>query len=407
MILGNQGMIYARRGDHANAEENLIQSIKLFEEDGNYDPIAEYQITLAEVYWDEAEFEKAHDMAEQGLEHAQRLGKKEWVSRASWVLAQLDIHSENYKEAVAHQALYMQYKDSMDVETVDMSRYELQKAEKELQLTTLKQKRQRAALWAIGVTTLLLIVIAVGGYRRYLYIKKTNRTISEERDRSEKLLLNILPRQTALELKKYGKVKAKRFDSVTVLFTDFKGFTKHAESRDPEKLVESIDYYFGRFDTIVQKHGLEKIKTVGDAYMCACGLPFPVEDHARRTLEAAFEIMQFVEASKLDPSEDHIRFDVRIGINSGPVVAGVVGTMKFAYDIWGDTVNIASRMESASEEGRINIAEETYRFIKDDYECEYRGEIDVKNRGRLNMYYVLGKKTRTRTTKKTPATFQE
>ncbi|MDX1333342.1 MAG: tetratricopeptide repeat protein, partial [Robiginitalea sp.] len=319
-VLGNQGMIYARLGDHTQAERNLTKAIALFKADGNYDPIAEYQITLAEVYWDDGEFNKAHALAEEGLEHARRLGKKELISRASWVLAELDFHSGNYKEAYEHLSLYIHYKDSLEVETVDMSRYELQKAEKELQLTTLKQKRQRAALWAIGVTTLLLIVITVGAYRRFLYIKKTNRTISEERDRSEKLLLNILPRETALELKKNGKVKAKRFDAVTVLFTDFKGFTKHAESLDPEKLVESIDYYFGRFDTIVHKHGLEKIKTVGDAYMCACGLPFPMEDHAGRALEAAYEIMQFVEASKSDPSEDHIRFDVRIGINSGPVV---------------------------------------------------------------------------------------
>jgi class 3 adenylate cyclase len=142
----------------------------------------------------------------------------------------------------------------------------------------------------------------------------------------------------------------------------------------------------------MDKYGLEKIKTVGDAYMCASGLPYPLEDHAVRIVEAAREILEFVEAAKKDSSEDHVRFDIRIGINSGPVVAGVVGTKKFAYDIWGDTVNIAARMESASEEGKINIAENTYDRIKDHFECEARGNIAVKNRGKLNMYYVLSKK---------------
>ena len=403
-VLGNQGMIFARLGDHTKAKENLTRAIELLEEDENYDPIAEYQITLAEVYWDEGEFKKAHDLSIEGLGHAERLGKKELISRASWVLAQLDIRSENYKEAVEHQTMYIQYKDSMDVETVDMSRYERERAQlmaeqakSELKIQSLQRKREQTALWAVGATTLLLIIILTGGYGRYNYIKKTNKTISEERDRSEKLLLNILPKETAQELKDSGRVLAKRFESVTVLFTDFKGFTAHAESLDPEKLVKSIDYYFSKFDAIVEKHGLEKIKTVGDAYMCACGLPFPSEDHAKKVLKAAFEIRDFVLESKSDSLNEHIRFDVRIGINSGPVVAGVVGTKKFAYDIWGDTVNIASRMESSSEPGRINVAEATYQLIRDEYECEHRGKIDVKNRGRLNMYFVHGKKAKSRT----------
>ncbi|MEJ2585610.1 MAG: adenylate/guanylate cyclase domain-containing protein, partial [Robiginitalea sp.] len=394
-VLGNQGMIYARLGDLTEAEEKLTRAIELLEQDGNYDPIAEYQITLAEVFWDEAKFSKAHDMAEEGLGHAERLGKKELISRASWVLAQLDIQSENYKEAVEHQVMYMQYKDSMDVETVDMSRYEREKAQlvaeraqAELELESQKRKQERAALWATGVTALLLIIVAVGSFGRYRYMRKTNKIISAERDRSEELLLNILPKETAQELKDNGNVLAKRFDSVTVLFTDFKGFTAHAESMDPEKLVESIDFYFSNFDGIVEKHGLEKIKTVGDAYMCASGLPFPSKDHAHRVAEAALELIGFVEDAKTMAPDGIIRFDIRVGINSGPVVAGVVGTKKFAYDIWGDTVNIASRMESASEIGRINIAEETFQLIKKDYECDPRGK--------LNMYFLRGRKAQSK-----------
>lgn len=398
-VLGNQGMIYAKLGDRTKAEANLSEAIRLLEEDENYAPVAEYQITLSEVYMESGEINKAHLLAEKGLEHAERLGQKELISRASRVLADLDFQSENYKEAFEHQAMYMQYKDSMDVETVDMNRLVRAQAELEavqanskLEVQALQRKREQTALWAVGISALLLTIIAFVSYKRYRFEKNTNQIISEERDRSDTLLQNILPKQTAMELKKLGRVRAQRFDEVTVLFTDFKGFTSHAESMDPEKLVESIDYYFSYFDTIMDKYGLEKIKTVGDAYMCASGLPFPSDDHALRITEAALEIRQFVEGAKKDDSENHVRFDVRIGINSGPVVAGVVGTKKFAYDIWGDTVNIASRMESSSEVGKINISENTYELIKDDFECEYRGNIQVKNRGKLNMYFVFGKK---------------
>ena len=393
-VLGNQGIIFAKLGENEKAEENLTEAIRRLEQNQDYSAIGEYQIALAEVYLANGQYDKSHDLATQGLENVQRIGSKELISKASRVLADLDYRLENYKEAYEHQAMNMQYKDSMDVETVDMNRLVRAQAELEavqanskLEVQALQRKREQTALWAVGITALLLTIIAFGSYKRYRFVKNTNQIISEERDRSDNLLQNILPKQTAMELKKLGRVRAQRFDEVTVMFTDFKGFTSHAESMDPEKLVKSIDYYFSHFDTIMDKYGLEKIKTVGDAYMCASGLPYPSEDHAYRILEAALEIIEFVEAAKKEDSKEHVRFDIRIGINSGPVVAGVVGTKKFAYDIWGDTVNIASRMESASDVGKINISENTYEIVKDQFDCEYRGNIEVKNRGKLNMYF--------------------
>ncbi|MBC2840416.1 adenylate/guanylate cyclase domain-containing protein [Robiginitalea sp. SC105] len=398
-VLGTQGIIYAKSGDFRKAEANVIQAIEELEVTQNYAAIADFQTSLAQVYRDMEEYDRAHAWATRAVEHALRLGLKEQISQSSLVLAELDSVQGNFREAYAHLNVHMQYKDSMDVASIDMTRLEREKAEletlranNELELRSLQQKRERAALWAIGVTALLLFVLFFGSYRRYKYTKRTNQIISEERDRSESLLLNILPKQTAQELKKMGKVKAQRFESVTVLFTDFRNFTTYAEVMDPEHLVQSIDYYFSYFDSLMDKYGLEKIKTVGDAYMCAGGLPYPTEDHALRVVAAAREILEFVEANKGREDQGQVRFDIRIGINSGPVVAGVVGTKKFAYDIWGDTVNIASRMESASEVGRINVAEGTYRLIKDTYECEYRGSIAVKNRGELDMYYVNGVK---------------
>ena len=395
--LGDMGTLFFRTGDPGRAKEYLLKAIEQLEAYQDYIAISEFQTNLAEIYMQEGDLDQAHTMAKTSLDHAMRLNLKDQISQTSRLMADLDRRIGNFEEAFQHLELHMRYQDSMDVATVDMSRYERQRAEKELELTTLRQKRQQAALWATGATALLLIVLVVGIVRRNHYIKKTNRTISEERDRSEQLLLNILPKETAQELKSHGRVRAKRFEAVTVLFTDFKGFTRHAESLDPEKLLKSLDHYFGHFDTIMDKYGLEKIKTVGDAYMCAGGLPFPSEDHAHRVAEAALELIEFVEQAKTKSPEGIIHFDIRVGINSGPVVAGVVGTKKFAYDIWGDTVNIASRMESTSDIGKINIAQGTYELIRDDYEFEYRGKIDAKNRGKLNMYFLVGKKAHSKT----------
>ena len=156
----------------------------------------------------------------------------------------------------------------------------------------------------------------------------------------------------------------------------------------PEDLVEAVDYFFSKFDAVMDKYDLEKIKTIGDAFMCAGGLPFPTDDHHIKMVQAGFEIAQIMEDAKKNTAGGIMNIDVRIGINTGPVVSGVVGTRKFAYDIWGDAVNVASRMESMSEPGKINVSESTYQLIKDTYECEHRGQIHVKNKGMMDMYFV-------------------
>ena len=260
--------------------------------------------------------------------------------------------------------------------------------EKEAEIQQLKEKRQRNLNYASVIALVLIVLLALGLYHRYNFIKKTNRIIEEEKNRSEKLLRNILPEETALELKQRGKVKAQKFESVTVLFTDFKDFTHSSSNLTPENLVRSVDYYFSKFDKVMDKHGLEKIKTMGDAYMCAGGLHFHKADHALKMVQAAFEIGQIMDETKKIAEENIMPYDIRIGIHTGPVVAGVVGTRKFAYDIWGDTVNVASRMESSSEPGKINISEKTYLLIKDSFDCSYRGELEVKNKGMMKMYFV-------------------
>ncbi len=220
-------------------------------------------------------------------------------------------------------------------------------------------------------------------------VNERTKELKEEKEVSENLLLNILPQETTQELKENGSVKAKDFNMVTVLFTDFKDFTKYSEGLSSKDLVELIDLYYREMDQITNKHGIEKIKTIGDSYMCASGLPAIKEDHAYAAVMAALEIRDFIEKTKHERSAAGLPyFEVRIGLNSGPVVAGIVGIKKFAYDIWGDTVNVASRMESNGTAGKVNISESTYSLVKGDFDFEFRGEIPVKNKGEIGMYFV-------------------
>jgi ligand-binding sensor domain-containing protein/class 3 adenylate cyclase len=210
-----------------------------------------------------------------------------------------------------------------------------------------------------------------------------------EKKKSDDLLLNILPEEVAEELKAKGTAEAKLIDEVTVLFTDFKGFTSISEKLSPKDLVSDIHECFSAFDRIIEKHGIEKIKTIGDAYMAAGGLPVPNTTHAIDVVNAALEIAKFVEEGKAKKiSENKPYFEIRIGVHTGPVVAGIVGVKKFAYDIWGDTVNTASRMESSGEAGKVNISETTYDMVKGRFNCLHRGKIQAKNKGEMSMYFI-------------------
>jgi guanylate cyclase len=209
--------------------------------------------------------------------------------------------------------------------------------------------------------------------------------------RSESLLLNILPKEIAEELKSKGKAEAKHFDEVTVMFTDFKNFTQIAEKLTPVELVNEIDTIFKAFDNIISEHNIEKIKTIGDSYMCVGGLPVPNSTHASDVVTAALKIRQYIDQQiQKRKAEGKDPFEIRIGVHTGPVVAGIVGKTKFAYDIWGDTVNLASRMESSGEPGKLNISGTTYEKVKDRFHCTHRGKIKAKNKGEVDMYFVEG-----------------
>lgn len=392
--LGNLGRIYAKKGDRERAERYLNQAIRILEKIPDYNAMTDFLVSLADISMERGQTQDAIRYAETSLAAAQNYGLKSDLRNVHLKLATIYEKAGDTEEAFNHYKKFVLYKDSIrNIESIEnmanlRSNFEIARKENEVDLLKQREKNQKTIVIASIVAFTLILMIAFGLYRRNKFIGRTKKIIEHEKNRSEVLLLNILPQETAKELKEHGKVQPKKFDDVTILFTDFKNFTHYAENLSPEELVKSVDFYFSEFDRIIEKYGLEKIKTVGDAYMCAAGVPFPVEDHAVKTVAAACEMIQFVEKAKKIDSENETRFEMRIGINSGPVIAGVVGTKKFAYDIWGDTVNIASRMESSSLEGKINISEFTYEQVKHQFDCEYRGEILAKSKGQMKMYFV-------------------
>jgi adenylate cyclase len=247
------------------------------------------------------------------------------------------------------------------------------------------KKELQHAKWVsngfIGGFSVMLLFAIVFLYQR-------NR-IRKGKKRSDDLLLNILPEEVAEELKLKGASDARQYDEVSILFTDFKGFTQLSEKMNPRDLVAEIDHCFRKFDEIITKYDIEKIKTIGDAYMAVSGLPVESPEHAMNMVSAALEIRDFMEAYKAERlAENKLFFEIRIGIHTGEVVAGIVGVKKFAYDIWGDAVNTAARMESSGEVGKVNISETTYQLVKSRYDCTFRGEIEAKGKGKVNMYFV-------------------
>lgn len=218
-------------------------------------------------------------------------------------------------------------------------------------------------------------------------VQERTKDLEESRKKSDELLLNILPVSIADELKEHGRAAPRRYESVSVMFTDFKGFTMIAEKKNPEDLIGELDYCFHRFDEFVDKHNLEKIKTIGDAYMCAGGIPQPSKSHPIEAVLAGLELQRFM-IKEAKQTKESAFWELRLGIHTGAVVAGVVGQKKFAYDIWGDTVNTASRMESSGEPGKVNISSSTYELVKDYFICKHRGQIAAKNKGEIDMYFV-------------------
>ena len=310
--------------------------------------------------------------------------------------------SSDYKNAFKYQFLFSDIKDTLYNIEADKKLgslqfdFDLQKKQGEINLLTKDKalnesqlKRQKLAKNAFAGGLLLVFMIAILIFRNYRAKVKTNKILDLQKAQIEELLLNILPEEVAKELQVKGQATPRNYDCVSVMFTDFKNFTTHADKLSPEELVEELNACFIAFDEIIGKYNLEKIKTIGDSYMCAGGIPTPDEQQAFNMVNASLEIQEYIIRNNKRRTDSGLEpWDLRIGIHVGPLVAGVVGKKKYAYDIWGSTVNIASRMESNGEPGRVNISASTYELIKDRFTCSYRGKIYAKNVGEIDMYFV-------------------
>lgn len=376
---GNMGAMYYGKGRMKDALDHRMKSLHCFTVAKRQDMVISTYAQIGETFRRLGEYDSARVYLERGLRENLAIGNKAGLIWVYGYLFQLDSTLGRYKEALHNKIMYSVYRDSVnainsnsEITRTEM-RYEYRQKEKLAQQELDRERLIRNSMIG-GIATLLAFTV--------VFFRQRNK-VKREKARSEELLLNILPAETAEELKATGTSAARQYDQVSVLFTDFVNFTGIAESLTPTELVAEVHRNFTAIDTIIEKHGLEKIKTIGDAYLAVCGMPHAREDHALRVVRAAIEIVDHI-------SQHGGAFQIRIGINSGPVVAGIVGVKKFAYDIWGDTVNIASRMENASETGRINISESTYQLVKEHVHCEYRGLIDVKGKGAVGMYYVLG-----------------
>jgi class 3 adenylate cyclase/TPR repeat protein len=395
------GRAYVQMNQLKEAEQHYLDAIEIAEQNDSKMEASKAYIELGALYRRNQNFPKALEQYEKGLELTAITqvfkDKRDIFEGLAKVYSQIG----DYEKAFTYQKQFSDIRESLRSGDYEKTlgnlrfQFDIENKEKEIELLNAENEikavdLERAAIskkFFLAVST-LLFAIAVGVLLQYRFIKKSNRKLSFERNRAEQILLNILPKETAEELKLNGMVKAKEFKEITVLFTDFKAFSVVAEQISAEALVRSVDFYFKKFDEIVQKHGLEKIKTIGDAYMCAGGLPTENKTNAVDAFNAAQEILAFVTKILKNPPKDIHPFQIRLGINTGPVVAGVVGTKKFQYDIWGSTVNIAARMESSSIPGKINVSENTYELLKDKMDFTYRGIITVKNSQKLKMYFA-------------------
>lgn len=357
------------------------------------------------LYTDQKDYKKAIEFSNQAYEIGRNIGVLEIQEDACGNLYEAHKRNGDGNKALEYLELVTTLQDSMNSEETSMKLQQMEFAKQVLadSLATVEEARlieeahkeevrqKNRTRNIFGGVGFFALILAGGFFWRWRYVQQSKATLQVEKDRSENLLLNILPADIAAELKAKGKADARDFEMVSILFTDFKGFTAASEKLSAQDLVSEINTCFEAFDGIMGKYNIEKIKTIGDAYMAAGGLPVPTDDSVKNTVLAALEMQVFIRdrKAKLD-DEGKPGFEMRVGVHTGPVVAGIVGVKKFQYDIWGDTVNTASRMESSGEVGKVNISEATYELLKDDaqFNFESRGKVEAKGKGELEMYFI-------------------
>ncbi len=365
---------------------------------------SEEKVKLYELMWDKAQSQKTDPRdKKRKLNEAMEIDPMLLSERESEFLRtqkrELTIDIDSQKYVIERQGLELQLKN-LDLKIKESER-EKQEADAKKQKAEAETKKAEAkaqkaindklliGLIGGGIVLLLSVIAFIQKFNSNRKLNSKNKEIELERQKSDTLLLNILPEETAQELKETGHAQPHSYELVTVMFTDFKGFTQISEKLSPEELVKKLEYCFTEFDKICDKYDLEKIKTIGDAYMCAGGIPVSNTSNPKDAVKAGLEMQKFMKDWKMYQEKlGEPTFELRLGIHTGSVVAGVIGKNKFAYDIWGDAVNLAARMESSGEVGKVNISETTYEHVKNDFQCEHRGKIIAKNKGEIDMYFV-------------------
>lgn len=388
---------YKNNNDFQKALQTLDKVFLLNIELGHLPMIAQARMMKGQIHLKQKNYKGAVKECLAGYDLSTQMKSLEQLETSCECLATAYEKTGDYKNSSRYYKEFIAMKDSINTDSkikeftelrmqYDFDKEQLADSINHMQEQSIKdlqieKHKSNLRLQAIGLGfaafgIILTIILAV--------------VIYKGKKRSDELLLNILPYETAQELKKKGYADAKQFDQVSVMFTDFKGFTGIAEKLSAKQLVAEINECFKVFDQIMGKYGIEKIKTIGDAYMAACGLPVTNPQNAVLMVKAALEIRDFMNNRKAFISDDGTshKFHIRIGIHSGPVVAGIVGIKKFQYDIWGDTVNLASRMESSGEPGKVNISADTFQLVKDQFSFESRGEIEAKGKGKIQMYFT-------------------
>ena len=396
------GAVYDSLGIYPKALNYLQMADSIGRQYGNVRFQIMAQLGMASVNEKMKNIQKAQD-AYQKAEKMAVVSKQNYLLKNVYKgLTVIYAQKNDYQKAFIYQKLLTSLNDTLfDAEAqkqlgavifdyeISKKQSEINLLNKEKALADLELNRQKfaknALIAGLGLVSLIIFIL----YRDYLQKAKTNKLLDSQKAEIEALLLNILPDEVAKELQRDGVATPRFYESASVLFTDFKSFTALADRMSPQDVVAELNDCFIAFDDIIEKYNIEKIKTIGDAYMCAGGIPVQDPLHYHNIVKAGKEIQRYIiQRNKERVAANLPPWEIRIGIHVGPLVAGVVGKKKYAYDIWGSTVNIASRMESNGEPGQINISAATYELIKDDYECTHRGKIYAKNVGDIDMYFL-------------------
>lgn len=398
MANGHNNLAYdfEQLGNDAEALKNYTKALEITREIGDQSNETLTWMNIGSLYARQGKHARALESYKKSLDISLAIGSYPDIADIYQQLANLDSAMGNYQQALSHYKKYIAARDTVfnQDQTKKLTQVEMQYTfDKKVTATRRAQEEKDAIVAREAQKQRWIRNSFMGGFAVVLVFSivffTQRNTIKQGKKLSDDLLLNILPSEIATELKTKGKSEAKHFDEVTVLFTDFKNFTALSEKLSPKQLVGEINYCYSAFDKIIGKHRIEKIKTIGDSYMCAGGLPVINKTNAVDTVRVALEIRDFMLAEKAKrEARGETYFEIRIGCNTGSVVAGIVGIKKYAYDIWGDTVNTASRMESSGEPGQVNISGSTYGLVKDSFVCTYRGKIQAKGKGEVDMYFV-------------------